>query len=113
METLLKTFASGIMPILAIILLGLAYRHNRNKWRSKIDAELQTALSRLGVDCYTLIVDKLTSPSPSRTADVYRILHDDRDRYYLFIKAGQHPGVLKLLPKEQALLAARMNGYSD
>ncbi|WP_430303214.1 hypothetical protein [Pseudomonas sp. DC418] len=110
METLLKTLASGVTPLLAIALVFLAYRHNMKKWRSKIDAELQAALSGLGVDCYTLIVDKLTSPSTNRTADVYRILHDDQDRYYLFIKTGEHPGVLKPLPKERALSAAKMHG---
>lgn len=110
METLLKIFSAGVMPILAIVLAVLAYRHNMKKWRSKIDAELQTALSELGVDCFTLIVDKLTSPSTNRTADVYRILHDDQDRYYLFIKTGEHPGVLKSLTRERALLAAQMNG---
>lgn len=110
MEALLKIFAIGVMPILAIALAVLAYRHNMRKWRSKIDAELQAALSGLGVDGYTLIVDKLTSPSTDRTADVYRILHNDQGRYFLFIKTGEHPGVLKPLTKERALLAAQMNG---
>ncbi|GAB7530269.1 hypothetical protein PS3A_26800 [Pseudomonas sp. 3A(2025)] len=110
MQTLLKIFATGVMPILAVALAVLAYRHNMKKWRSKIDAELQTALSGLGVGAYTLIVDKLTAPSTNTTADVYRILHDDQDRYFLFIKIGEHPGVLKPLTKERALLAAQMNG---
>lgn len=110
METLLNIFAAGVMPLLAIALVVLAYRHNMKKWRSKIDAELQAALSRLGVGAYTLVVDKLTSPSTDRTADVYRILHDDQGRYFLFIKTGEHPAVLKPLTRERALLAAQMNG---
>ena len=110
MDTLFTIFAAGVMPIMAIVLAVLAYRHNMKKWRSRIDAELQTALEKLGVSAYILIVDKLTSPSTDRTADVYRILHDDQDHYFLFMKIGEQPAVLKPLSKERALLAARMNG---
>ncbi|KQQ68145.1 hypothetical protein ASF84_03150 [Pseudomonas sp. Leaf127] len=110
MDVLLTIFASGVMPILAIALVVWAYRHNLKKWRSTIDAQLQVALSGQGVDAYTLIVDKLTPPGTNRTADVYRILHDNQDRYFLFIKTGEHPGVLKPLTRERALLAASMNG---
>lgn len=110
MDTLLTVFAAGVMPIMAIVLAVLVYRHNMKKWRSRIDAELQTALNNLGVFAYTLIVDKLTSPSTDRTADVYRILHDDHDHYFLFMKIGEHPAVLKPLSKERALLAAQIKG---
>ncbi|WP_109514340.1 hypothetical protein [Pseudomonas ovata] len=110
MHTLFTIFAAGVMPILAIALAILAYRHNMKKWRFRIDAELQAALNGQGIEAYTLIVDKLTPPGTNRTADVYRILHDGQGRYFLFIKTAEHPGVLKPLTQERALLAARMNG---
>lgn len=109
MQVLLTIFTVGIMPIPLIALAVWAHRHNGKKWRSKIDAELQEALHGLGVDDYTLIVDKLTAPSTDTTADVYRILHNSEGRYFLFIKIGSSPGVLRPLSKDRALLAAQLN----
>lgn len=86
MDRLLTTLAAGVMPILVIVLAVLAYRHNMKKWRSGIDAELQASLSQLGVGTHTLIIDKLTSPGTNRTADVYRILRNDHEHYFLFLK---------------------------
>lgn len=110
MDNVLTVFASGVMPILAIAFAIWAYRYNSKRWRLKVDAELQSALSDLGVDAYTLIVDTLTPPNAERSANVYRLLHDEHERYFLFMKVGGQPGVLKSLSKERALLAAKMNG---
>ncbi|PVZ20177.1 MULTISPECIES: hypothetical protein [unclassified Pseudomonas] len=110
MHAVLTAFAAVVMPILTIALVVLINRHTHRTWRAKIDAELQSALNDLGAGGYTLVVDKLTSPSTDRTANVYRILHDEQDHYFLFMKIGEHPGLLKPLSKERALLAAKMNG---
>ncbi len=69
-----------------------------------------TGLEHLGVTTYTLLVDKLTSPSTDRTAQVYRILLGERGDYDLVMSIGEQPGLLKPLSKERALLAVRVNG---
>ncbi|MDH0618822.1 hypothetical protein F477_03562 [Pseudomonas sp. URIL14HWK12:I3] len=110
MNSLLTFFAAAVLPLLAIALTVMAHRHVMQKWRAKIDTELAQALSTLGVTTYTLLVDKLTSPSTDRTAQVYRILLGERGDYYLFMNIGEQPGLLKPLSKERALLAVRVNG---
>ncbi|WP_288649594.1 hypothetical protein [Pseudomonas sp. UBA5568] len=55
-------------------------------------------------------MDKLTSPSTDRTAQVYRILLGERGDYDLVMSIGEQPGLLKPLSKERALLAVRVNG---
>ncbi|EST16223.1 hypothetical protein EDP1_3945 [Pseudomonas putida S610] len=110
MNTFHTFFAVAVMPLLAIAVTVMAHRHVMEKWRAKVDTELAQALSALGVTTYTLLVDKLTSPSTNRTAQVYRILIGERGDYFLFMKTGEQPGLLKPLSKEQALLAVRVNG---
>ncbi|MBA5708390.1 hypothetical protein DT037_15165 [Pseudomonas fulva] len=110
MNILVTFFAAAVMPLLAISLTVMSHRHVMKKWRAKIDTELADALSTLGVTRYTLLVDKLTSPSTDRTAQVYRILRGERGDHYLFMKIGDQPGLLKPLSKERALLAVRVNG---
>lgn len=55
------------------------------RWEAEIDADFQTALKNLHVVSYELLVDRTVAPSVNTHAEVYRILRDQDDRYFLYM----------------------------
>jgi len=84
-----------------------------NPWLNDLEIEFQTALRNLGLEGCDFIVDRVVTPSGDKIAEVYRIFRDVNGRYFLIMKTGESPGVLKPLTKERALLAARLSGYDQ
>lgn len=101
----------GIAAFIAIVV----YIGSRlgNPWLDDLEIEFQAALGNLGLEGCDFIVDRVVTPSGDRIADVYRIFRDVNGHYFLFMKTGESPGVLKPLTKERALLAARLSGYDQ
>lgn len=98
------------LPYLLLAALLIVIFHARKRGREKLNAEFRTALGALDIERYELLVDKMTTPSTDRTAEVYRIVRDSQDRYFLYTKIGSSAGVLQPLSKERALLAVKVNG---
>lgn len=101
----------GIAAFIAVVV----YIGSRlgNPWLDDLEIEFQAALRNLGLEGCDFIVDRVVTPSGDRIADVYRIFRDVNGHYFLFMKTGESPGVLKPLTKERALLAARLSGYDQ
>ena len=104
------TITVALLPYLLPAALIAVMFYARKRSKEKLDAEFRTALSALNVEQYELLVDKVVTPSTDRTAEVYRMVRDDQDRYFLYLKVGSSPGVLQPLAKERALLAVQANG---
>lgn len=81
------------------------------RWEAEIDADFQTALKNLHVVSYELLVDRTVAPSVNTHAEVYRILRDQDDRYFLYMLLDNARGVMKPLTKERALLAVKTSPY--
>ena len=98
------TFFLVFGGVLAVVL----YLQKQASFERKADFE--SALLRLQVGEYELLVDKIM-PSNGRTpAQTYRILRSFDDRYFLYLHTPKSPGVLHPLTKERALLAVKLNG---
>ncbi|BCJ06496.1 MULTISPECIES: hypothetical protein [unclassified Pseudomonas] len=111
MLKLLTDIAFLCAGLLLLIALFWACTFERNRWRAAFEADFTTRLGNLGIDGYELVVDNVTLPTPHRAADVYRIFHDLKGNYFLYIKNGYAAGALKPLTSERALQAAKMSGY--
>lgn len=94
--------------LLAVLVVVIFYA--RKQGREKLDAEFRAALRTLNIEQYELLVDKVVTPSTDRTAEVYRIVRDSQDHYFLYLKIGSAAGVLQPLTKERAMLAVQANG---
>ncbi|WP_144938209.1 hypothetical protein [Pseudomonas alabamensis] len=101
------SFACVIAIFLGLLKL-IPYQRARS--RRQLDDEFAAALGAQGIQHWTLLVDKVTLPSPDRTAEVYRIVQADAGRHFLYTKIGSAKGVLMPLSRERALQAARMVG---
>lgn len=101
----------GIAAFIAIVVCIASQLGN--PWLDELEVEFQNALNRLGLKGCEFIVDRVVTPSGDRIAEVYRIFRDASGHYFLFMKTGESPGVLKPLTEERALLAARLSGYDQ
>lgn len=108
--TSILEFAGFALILLAGVIFSV---RGANRWEVGIDADFQAALQRLHIVNYELLVDRTVSPSPNRYAEVYRILRDQDDRYFLYMLLADAKGVMSPLTKERALIAARMSGYQN
>lgn len=99
-----------ILPYLLLAALIAVIFQARRRGKDKLDAEFRSALRTLGVGRHELMVDRLTTPSTDRTAEVYRIVRDSQGRYFLYTKLGSSAGVLQPLSEERALLAIKISG---
>lgn len=108
MELSFESFGMALLAIgtAALTLVG------RDSWSERAEAEFQTALKDLQISQHVLIIDRMMPPYGNSTAEVYRILHDQQERYFLYMQIGDSSGVLKPLTKERALLAATLSGYA-
>jgi hypothetical protein len=107
----------GVSDILFLLLLGVAgiilylRRDKLDWWSDDLESDFRSALETLHVESYVLIVDRVMKLGGGRTPEVYRILRDSYDHYFLYMKTENDKGVIKPLTKERALLAAKMSGY--
>jgi hypothetical protein len=105
MEQMDSTIKAAGLTLMIVITVILVWRY-RDPWRDEVEAEFKCALYRLNISDHELIIDRVISPRGGQIAEVYRILRDLNDRYFLFMQTGDSPGLLKPLTKERALLAA-------
>ncbi|MGN9498007.1 hypothetical protein ACTMQ1_24005 [Pseudomonas syringae pv. aptata] len=101
-------FAGFALLMLLVVIFSV---RGANRWEAGINSDFQAALKSLHIVSYELLVDRTVSPNSNRYAEVYRILRDQDDRYFLYMLLDDAKGVLKPLTKERALLAAKMSGY--
>lgn len=101
-------FAGFALILLIVVIFSV---RGANRWEAGINANFQAALKNLQIVSYELLVDRTVSPSSNRYAEVYRILRDQDDRYFLYMLLDDAKGVLKPLTKERALIALKMSGY--
>lgn len=99
-----------LLPCLLLAALIAVIFYARKRGKEKLDVEFRAALATLNIEQYELLVDKVVTPSTDRTAEVYRIVRNSQDNYFLYLKIGSSPGVLKPLSKERAMLAVQANG---
>lgn len=95
-----------VLPFLLLAILIVSIFYARKRGRKKLDAEFRATLNTLNIQEYTVLVDKLTTPSTARTTEVYRIVRDSQERYFLYTKIGRLPGSLQPLSKDRALPSA-------
>lgn len=97
---------------LVLFLLFCLVTHIRRvrKWRLDVEADFDAALQRLHIDNYHFLANQNTPPGMHRPPNVYRILHDQQGRYFVYLHSGANPGVLHSLTEERALLAAKLSG---
>ena len=107
-ETSIFEFAGFALFSLVVVIFSL---RGANRWEAGINADFQAALKNLHIVSYELLVDRTVCPSSNRYPEVYRILRDQDDRYFLYMLLDDAKGVLKPLTKERALIAAKMSGY--
>ncbi|AZC23845.1 hypothetical protein [Pseudomonas sessilinigenes] len=108
MEHVIKHLAT--QGLVLFIFFSLMYHvSNIRRWDVTTQEDFEQALKRLHIDKYQLLVDRRVSPRPKRQGEIYRILHDHAESYFLYQRTGSNPGVLQPLTKERALLAAKMN----
>ncbi|WP_195757176.1 hypothetical protein [Pseudomonas syringae] len=95
-----------------ILLVGVILSvRGGNRWEAGINADFQAALKNLHIVSYELLVDRTVAPGSKVYAEVYRILRDQDDRYFLYMLLDDAKGVMKPLTKERALLAVKMSPY--
>ncbi|MGC6370516.1 hypothetical protein [Pseudomonas sp. K2I15] len=106
----------GIKPValvglvLLILLAALLQALRVRRWKQKVKADFEAALQHLHIETYELLVDRNLSRGTRRPPETYRILHDHKDHYFLYLHCGGGPGVMNPLTKERALLAVQVNG---
>jgi hypothetical protein len=110
MEQMESTIKAAGLTLMIVITVILVWRY-RDPWHDEFEAEFKCALDRLNISDHELIIDRVISPRGGQNAEVYRILRDPDDRYFLFMQTGDSPGILKPLTKERALLAAKLSGF--
>jgi hypothetical protein len=110
MEQMDSTIKAAGFTLMIVVTVVLVWRY-RDPWRDEFEAKFKRALARLNISDHELIIDRVVSPRGRHIAEVYRILRDPDDRYFLFMQTGDSPGILKPLTKERALLAAKLSGF--
>jgi hypothetical protein len=112
MEQMDSTIKAAGLTLMIVITVILVWRY-RDPWRDEFEAEFKCALASLDISDHGFIIDRVISPRGGQIAEVYRILRDPNDRYFLFMQTGDSPGILKPLTKERALLAAKLSGFGQ
>ncbi|MFI8558551.1 hypothetical protein [Pseudomonas putida] len=105
----MKSVFMFILALLPLPLLFWAMRYYRMRWRAGMEARFAKAVEGLQIGSHELLVDKVTVPSTDITAEVYRILRDERGRYFLYMRTGDSIEILKPLTEERALQAVKLN----
>ncbi|SDX21320.1 hypothetical protein SAMN05444064_115121 [Pseudomonas syringae] len=100
---------AGFAPILLVAVI-VSVREGR-RWEAEIDTDFQAALKNLHIVSYELLVDRTVAPSSNTHAEVYRMLLDQDDRYFLYVLLDNAKGVVKPLTKARALLAVKTSSY--
>jgi hypothetical protein len=96
--------------VLFILFCLFIYIRQLRQWRLNVKNDFEAALKTMHISTYELLVNRSTAPSIRRPPEVYRILSDQHGHYFLYLHSGVNPGVFQPLPKDRALLAAKMNG---
>lgn len=112
MEQMDSTIKAAGLTLMIVITVVLVWRY-RDPWRDEFEAKFKLALANLNISDHELIIDRVISPRGAHVAEVYRILRDPDDRYFLFMQTGDSAGILKPLTKERALLAAKLSGFGQ
>lgn len=93
-----------LLPALVVVIF-----YARKRAREKLNAEFLAVLRAFPIEQYELLVDKVTTPSTDRSAEVYRVLRDSQGHYFVYMKTGRSAGVLQPLSEERALSVVRAN----
>ena len=112
MEQMDSTIKAAGLTLMIVIIVVLVWRY-RDPWHEDFEAKFKRALASLNISDHELIIDRVIRPRGADIAEVYRILRDPEDRYFLFMQTGDSPGILKPLTKERALLAAKLSGFGQ
>lgn len=104
----MKSAFMFVLSLAPLLLLFYAMRYYRRRWRAGMEQRFQKALEGLQIGSHELLVDKVTVPSTDITAEVYRILRDDRGHYFLYMRTGDSIEILKPLTEERALQAVKV-----
>jgi hypothetical protein len=112
MEQMDSTIKAAGFTLMIVITVVLVWRY-RDPWHEEFESKFRFALASLNISDHELIIDRVISPRGGQNAEVYRILRDPDDRYFLFMQTGDSPGILKPLTKERALLAAKLSGFGQ
>ncbi|SDI96319.1 hypothetical protein [Pseudomonas abietaniphila] len=112
MEQMDSTIKAAGFTLMIVIIVVLVWRY-RDPWHEEFESKFKRALASLNISDHELIIDRVISPRGGHVAEVYRILRDPDDRYFLFMQTGDSPGILKPLTKERALLAAKLSGFGQ
>ena len=108
-----SAYILGAAGVALAALAVSAYRFlNADRWRSHVNADFEAALKRMQIDQYEFIVDRSTAPGFETSPALYRLLLDQKGRYFLYMLVEGTAGQMIALSKERALLAAKMNGYA-
>ncbi|WP_343573130.1 hypothetical protein [Pseudomonas sp.] len=93
------------LPILIYLAVRADYRASK---QMKIDLkrDFQSVLEEFQIGSYKVLVERTSHGHSTRVSEVYRIFHDDKGQYYFYQYISGHPGIVKLLSRERALLAA-------
>ncbi|MEE1990803.1 hypothetical protein QPL90_04665 [Pseudomonas syringae pv. syringae] len=110
MEQGTSIFELAGFALITLVVVILRVRGG-SQWETGINADFQAALKNLHIVSYELLVDRTIAPGSNTYAEVYRILRDQDDRYFLYILLDDAKGVMKPLTKERALLAVKMSPY--
>lgn len=100
-------FAIGLA---AVICLVFVLRHLMlRRWVRQEQEAFIAALSSLNISHFELLLDRTVFPSRLSRGEVYRIIHNHADEYFLYLHTRGSPGVLQPLSKEQAMIAVELN----
>lgn len=100
--------AAGLVALAGLIFF-LRY-HMLRQWKREEQREFMAALRCLNNDQYEILLDKITFPSRLSPGEVYRIIHNHKGEYFLYLYTPGSPGVLQPLSKERAMISVRLNG---
>lgn len=108
---LAKSIMVVSLLVLCVVIPIFLFWRRLTQWDSEVNTNFQAALKSVNISTYAFLVDHIVPPTQNRTPEVYRILQDQDEHYFLYIHIEGSPGVLKPLTKERALLAAEKSGY--
>ncbi|MCO8163774.1 hypothetical protein NJC38_16595 [Pseudomonas sp. 21LCFQ010] len=77
----------------------------------EMDQDFIDTLKTYRIASHEIVTETVRPASDAKhPCEVYRIFFDDKGHYYLYLYNSGHPGILKQLSQERALLAARTKG---
>lgn len=108
MEPDIKSLVAIGLAAIACLVFFLRHLMLR-RWHRQEQEAFMTALRSLRISHFELLLDRTVFPSRLSPGEVYRIIHNHNDEYFLYLHTRGSPGVLQPLSKERAMLAVELN----